>query len=71
MSANQCPTCARQTRSYWKLHQHLKRCPSHHVAPTPMRSSNDPTTTEYHLIQDALSRAKDFQMTITSARASR
>lgn len=71
MSANQCPSCGRQTRSYWKLHQHLKRCSSHHAAALVMRSADDPTTTQPHLVQDALPWNKDFQVAITSAWISR
>jgi hypothetical protein len=67
MSANQCTSCGRQTRSYWKLHQHLKRCPSHHAAALAMRYAGDLTNTEYHPVQDVLAWDKDFQVTITSA----
>jgi hypothetical protein len=67
MSANECPFCGRQTRSYWKLRHHLKRCPSHHAAAVVMHYASDLTTTEQHLVQGILVWDKDFQVTITSA----
>jgi hypothetical protein len=53
MYASQCPCCGRQTRSDWKLHQHLKRCPSYHMAAVVMRHANDLTNTAHHAARGA------------------
>jgi hypothetical protein len=90
MHSHQCSSCGRQTRSYWKLRQHLKRCPSHLAAAVGMRHASDLLNTEHHaacattvdvlvlgnsrtttVAQDALSRGKDFQESMTSARVPR
>jgi len=48
MYAHQCPSCGRNIRLYWKLHQHLKRCPSHHAAAVVMWHASDFMNTEHH-----------------------